>query len=125
MDSLLTLGNRKFEQLLMIKSNGHGVTEKENEHYIERRRRRNLEEFQEILRQTSHSHLIEKIQKYENDQHQLLDLIGTYENKLQHMNKVKYRVKILEILLKNKTIKVSNHEKALLGKTFDEAFMPE
>ena len=119
MNSLLTAGNRNFDKLLMINSN---APKKEEEYYNERRERRNLDEFREALRHSSHSHLIEKIEKYEIDQRQLLDVIGTYDKKLKDLTKLKSRLKILEILGKMKNTKEYNHEREILCKTFDEAF---
>ena len=94
MNSFLAFGNQKFEQLLMINLN---VPKKEDESYNERCKRRNLDEFREVLRHSSHSCLIEKIEKYENDHRQLLDLIGTYDKKLKCLNELQRRIKVFRL----------------------------
>ena len=105
----------------MTNSNGD-VAEKDEGYYNERCKRRSLDECREVLRHSSHSHLIEQIEKYESDQQQLLDLIRNYDKNLEYLVEVKSCINVIEKLINKKNTEEFNREKEDLCKTFDEAF---
>ena len=112
----LTFGDRIFERLLTKVSN-RNQSEQAEDYYNEKCKRQNVSQFKEMLSKLPRSYLVDKIQTYERTQHRLLNVIGGYKKKQKELNN---RVNVLEL---NRIQTELNHEREILRKTFDHAFM--
>ena len=118
--SLMNVGNRIFEQLLMLtwaKNNiGANLANDENARWHD------LQDFREELNHLSRQRLIEKIEFYEKE---VAEFRRTTENKiwkLRYIDKTVTRNKAVKEIVQKEKEKVLTHEKAILGLKFDEAF---
>ena len=117
---LLTIGNRKFEQILMNNSN----PENPKHNYNEKCKRRDLINFKDELHQLSPSRLIERVENYAREVQQLHDVIGGYKWKTKYLDKLQIRNRELEILVNKDhgSAEELEYENVIQGEIFDEAF---